>query len=68
LVQTRKVTRFPIVLMGSAYWQGLLDWMRTTMAATGKLSARDLDLIYLTDDPDDAVRHIVKVDAALTDH
>src|SRR5215468_2843433 len=62
LVQTGKVTRFPIVLMGCDYWQGLLDWIKSTMAATGKLSMGDLDLIYLTDDPEDAVRHIVQVD------
>jgi predicted Rossmann-fold nucleotide-binding protein len=54
--------------MGVDYWSGLLDWIRSTMAATGKLSKGDLDLVYLTDDADDAVRHIVEVDAALTDH
>src|SRR6185437_14803311 len=37
LVQTRKVTRFPVVLMGTTYWQGLLDWMRGTMQAEGKI-------------------------------
>jgi hypothetical protein len=68
LVQTRKVTRFPVVLMGSDYWGGLLDWLKNTMAASGRVSEPDLDLIYLTDDVDDAVRHIVEVDAALNDH
>jgi uncharacterized protein (TIGR00730 family) len=67
LVQTRKVTRFPVVLMGSDYWNGLLDWLRHTMAASGKVSERDLELIYVTDDVDDAVRHIVEVDAALSE-
>jgi uncharacterized protein (TIGR00730 family) len=66
LVQTKKVTRFPVVLMGSAYWQGLLDWIRDTMAAEGKISPVDLDLICLTDDVNEAVRHIVEADAALT--
>jgi uncharacterized protein (TIGR00730 family) len=65
LVQTRKVTRFPVVLMGTAYWQGLLDWVRGTMLADGKISEEDLDLILLTDDVDEAVRHIVDTDAAL---
>jgi uncharacterized protein (TIGR00730 family) len=65
LVQTGKVTRFPVVLMGSAYWAGLLDWMRTTMQAEGKISAADLDLILVTDDVAQAVRHIVEADAAL---
>ena len=52
LVQTGKVTRFPVVLMGTAYWQGLLDWIRGTMVADGKIGPDDLDLICLTDDVD----------------
>jgi uncharacterized protein (TIGR00730 family) len=67
LVQTRKVTRFPVVLMGTQYWSGLVDWLHNTMAAGGKVYEADLDLIYLTDDVNDAVRHIVDVDAALHD-
>ncbi|HYN94692.1 MAG TPA: TIGR00730 family Rossman fold protein [Pilimelia sp.] len=66
LVQTRKVTRFPVVLMGSAYWGGLLDWLRDTMQADGKIGPHDLDLLCLTDDVDTAVRHIVEADAALS--
>jgi uncharacterized protein (TIGR00730 family) len=65
LVQTKKVTRFPVVLMGSWYWQGLLDWMRDTMLAEGKIGPEDLKLICLTDDVDEAIRHIVDADAAL---
>ena len=59
LVQTRKVTRFPVVLFGSAYWQGLLDWLRGTVEPAGKIKASDLDLLYVTDDVDDAIAHIV---------
>ncbi len=55
LVQTRKVTRFPIVLFGTAYWQGLLDWLRSTMLAQGKLGEADLALLHCTDDVDEAV-------------
>jgi uncharacterized protein (TIGR00730 family) len=66
LVQTRKVTRFPVVLMGTWYWRGLLDWMRDTMAAEGKIGPEDLKLVCLTDDVDDAVSHIIDADAALT--
>jgi uncharacterized protein (TIGR00730 family) len=65
LVQTGKVTRFPVVLMGTAYWQGLFDWVRGTMVADGKISPADLDLVRVTDDVADAVRHIVDADAAL---
>ncbi|GGO09736.1 LOG family protein [Micromonospora parathelypteridis] len=66
LVQTGKVTRFPVVLMGVAYWQGLLDWMRDTMAADGKVGPVDLELICLTDDVNAAVRYIVEAEAALS--
>jgi uncharacterized protein (TIGR00730 family) len=65
LVQTRKVTRFPVILMGTAYWSGLLDWIKQTLLAEGKIGPDDLDLIQLTDDIDEAVRIIVTADAAL---
>jgi len=65
LVQTRKVTRFPVVLMGIDYWGGLLDWMRGRMAADGKISLLDLDLLCLTDEVDVAVRYIIDADRAL---
>jgi uncharacterized protein (TIGR00730 family) len=65
LVQTKKVTRFPVVLMGTAYWQGLLAWMRDTMAAEGKIGPEDLNLVCLTDDVDEAVTHIVNADTTI---
>jgi len=65
LVQTGKVTRFPVVLMGESYWRGLLDWLRDTMMADGKIGPVDLDLICVTDDVTAAVRHIVDADATL---
>jgi len=55
LVQTRKVTMFPVVLLGTAYWGGLLDWIRGTMLPAGKISPADLDLLRVTDDVDEAV-------------
>jgi uncharacterized protein (TIGR00730 family) len=60
LVQTGKKTVFPIVLVGTAYWQGMLDWMRDTMLADGKISATDLDLVTVTDDIDEAVALMVE--------
>lgn len=60
LVQTGKKTAFPIVLVGVAYWQGMLDWMRDTMLADGKISPRDLELVHLTDSIDDAVALMVQ--------
>ncbi|KPC92185.1 DNA-binding protein, partial [Streptomyces sp. NRRL F-6602] len=50
LVQTRKVTRFPIVLFGREYWSGLVDWLRDTVVAQGKCAAKDLLLFHVTDD------------------
>jgi uncharacterized protein (TIGR00730 family) len=58
LVQTGKVTRFPVVLLGTSYWRGLIDWIAGTMTTEGKISPTDLDLLFLTDDVDAAVRHI----------
>jgi len=54
LIQTGKVRDFPIVLFGTAYWGGLLDWLRGTMAAEGKVSKADVDLIAVTDSPTEA--------------
>ncbi|MGN6244165.1 MAG: TIGR00730 family Rossman fold protein [Motilibacteraceae bacterium] len=64
LVQTQKVTQFPVVLMGTSYWGGLLDWLRSTVAREGKVSSSDLDLVSLTDDPAEAVWTITEADAA----
>jgi uncharacterized protein (TIGR00730 family) len=58
LVQTQKVTSFPVVLLGAAYWRGLLDWVRTTMVTSGTIAPADVHLLHVTDDPQDAVRHV----------
>ena len=55
LVQTQKVTSFPVVLIGVDYWSGLLAWLRDTVLAQGKISAADLDMLTLTDDLDEVV-------------
>ena len=59
LVQTKKITRFPIVLVGSDYWGGLVDWIKNTMLPSGKISSADLELLQVTDDPDEVVRMII---------
>jgi uncharacterized protein (TIGR00730 family) len=64
LVQTRKVTRFPVVLFGTEYWSGLIDWIRTTVAATGTIDPSDLDLITLTDDVAEVTAVIQAAEAA----
>jgi uncharacterized protein (TIGR00730 family) len=58
LVQTSKITKFPIVLVQSSYWSGLLSWLRETVSGQGMISVADLDLLSIADDPDDVVRII----------
>ncbi|WP_239579172.1 TIGR00730 family Rossman fold protein [Microlunatus panaciterrae] len=55
LVQTRKVTSFPVVLFGREYWQGLVDWLSGSVLSGGNISAGDIDMLQLTDDVDEAV-------------
>ena len=62
LVQTRKVTTFPVVLVGTEYWSGLIDWMRGALAHEGLISPHDLDLLEVTDSPEEAVQIIVDAD------
>ena len=60
LVQTQKITSFPIVLIGTSYWQGLLDWLRDSVLADGKISPHDLDLLTVTDDLDQVVSLMIE--------
>ena len=64
LIQTRKVRNFPVVLVGRSYWTGLLDWIRETLLASGAIDETDLDLLQLTDDPDEVVRIVRAFSAA----
>lgn len=56
LLQTMKIHPLPLVLFGTEYWQGLIDWMRQVMLPHGTISKSDFDLITLTDDPNEVVR------------
>jgi len=58
LVQTEKMTAFPIVMMGTSFWSGLVDWLREVLLKRGMINEADLDLITLTDDPVEAVEFI----------
>lgn len=59
LIQTQKIAKFPIVLVGSDYWQGLLTWIKEKVLEDKKISENDLNLFILEDDPTKAVKHIV---------
>jgi uncharacterized protein (TIGR00730 family) len=56
LVQTKKVTKFPVVLLGSDYWGGLYDWIERSVLAGGKIGEKDMALLHVTDEVDDAVK------------
>ncbi|NMI00690.1 TIGR00730 family Rossman fold protein [Pseudonocardia acidicola] len=56
LVQTKKVTKFPVVLLGRDYWGGLYDWIASSVLGSGKVGENDLQLLHLTDEVDDAVK------------
>ena len=58
LIQTNKIGRFPIVLVGRKFWAGLFDWVKDVMLNEGNISSPDLDLINLVDTPEEAVKVI----------
>lgn len=60
LVQTGKVTRFPVILFGTRYWGGLVDWIRNTIVPGGKIKPADLDLLTVTDDVDQVAKCVVE--------
>ncbi|HXG12501.1 MAG TPA: TIGR00730 family Rossman fold protein [Gemmataceae bacterium] len=59
LIQTQKIQRFPVVLFGTAYWRGLVEWIRERMLAEGKIDAEDIRLMQLTDSPAEACRIVL---------
>jgi len=60
LIQTKRIKGFPVIMMGSEYWQGLLDWIKNTMLHNDKIEPADLEIIQVLDDPDEIVKHIKK--------
>jgi uncharacterized protein (TIGR00730 family) len=64
LIQTGKVRHFPVVLVGSTYWKGLLDWIRDVQLVAGMIAPQDLGLLQVTDDPDEVCRIVTAFAAA----
>ncbi len=60
LVQTKKMRPFPIILVGSSYWTGLIEWMKTNQLGTGKITKEDLDIFKIMDDPHEIVEYVRK--------
>jgi uncharacterized protein (TIGR00730 family) len=60
LVQTQRIKPFPIILVGSDYWSGLMDWIRNHMLKTSKLCPEDMDIFQIIDSPEEIVKTIKK--------
>ncbi|MFA5074333.1 MAG: TIGR00730 family Rossman fold protein [Nitrospirota bacterium] len=54
LIQTKKIRSFPVVLVGSEYWKGMVDWLKTTALPMGNINAQDIDLFHVVDDLEEA--------------
>jgi uncharacterized protein (TIGR00730 family) len=65
LIQTRKIRNFPIVLFGSHYWSGLLDWLRAVVQPGGKISEHDMAMFHVTDSPSEVVEIVIKSQSSL---
>jgi len=60
LIQTKRVKSFPVIVMGSEYWRGLLDWLKDTMLRTNMILPFDIEMIQIMDEPEEVVKHIRK--------
>jgi uncharacterized protein (TIGR00730 family) len=67
LIQTRKIRNFPVILFGSAYWSGLLDWLRDAVLPGGKISDKDMTLFHITDSPAEVVEIVTRSQSSLTE-
>jgi uncharacterized protein (TIGR00730 family) len=67
LIQTKKIRNFPIVLFGSSYWKGMLDWFRAVVLPDGKISEHDMDMFHVTDSPAEVVEIVVKSQSSLSE-
>lgn len=65
LIQTKKIRNFPVVLFGSDYWAGMLDWIRDLAMKEGKVTEQDLKLLHLTDSPSEVVKIIIDSQSSL---
>lgn len=63
LIQTGKVSNFPVILFGTSYWKGLVDWLRNTVAEQGNVHLSDLALYHVTDDPGEVLRIVLEARA-----
>ena len=67
LIQTKKIRNFPVVLFGSSYWAGLLDWLRQTVLADGKISGVDMRIFHVVDSPQEVLEILVRSQNSLNE-
>jgi predicted Rossmann-fold nucleotide-binding protein len=60
LIQTKKIRPFPVILVGSNYWRGFLEWIKEVVLKEGKISSADLDILQLIDEPQEIIKTIKK--------
>ena len=60
LIQTRRIKGFPVVMVGSEYWSGMIKWIKNVLVKDHKISPEDLNLIQIIDDPDEVINYIQK--------
>jgi len=67
LIQTKKIRNFPIVLFGTQYWSGMLDWIRAVVLTGGKISEQDFNIFHITDSPAEVVEIVTRAQSSLTE-
>lgn len=67
LIQTRKIRNFPIVLFGSKYWTGMLNWLRDVVLVEGKISEDDFRMLHITDSPSEVVEIVIRSQSSLNE-
>jgi uncharacterized protein (TIGR00730 family) len=67
LIQTKKIRNFPIVLFGSTYWTGMLNWLHDVVMAEGKISEDDFRMLHITDSPSEVVEIVLRSQSSLTE-
>ncbi len=60
IIQTKKMRPFPVILVGSSYWTGLIDWMKTNLLEAGKITKEDLEIFVIMDNPQEIVEYVKK--------
>ena len=68
LIQTRKIRNFPIVLFGSSYWNGMLQWLRDVVMPGGKISEHDMAMFHVTDSPAEVVEIVIQSQASINEY